>query len=48
MVIILPYIFLPIYQVVEKVLDFANVVVYIKKCDFGNVDVAQLDRTIAF
>ena len=44
---------LPIYQVVEKVLDFADVVVINscllqQKCDFGNVSLVQLDRTIAF
>ena len=35
--------FLPIYLVVEKVLDFADIVVDSKqqKYDFGNVDIAQ-------
>ena len=44
---------LPIYQVVEKVLDFADIVVMNlcllhQKYDFGNVSLVQLDRTIAF
>ena len=45
--------FLPIYPVVEKVLDFADIVVMNtcllqQKYDFGNVSLVQLDRTIAF
>ena len=44
---------IPIYQVVEKVLDFVDIVVMIscllqQKYDFGNVSLVQLDRTIAF